>query len=299
MRSVIALFSMFLITGAGAQGPSRAPRSTEEGDFQLRVNAPVIVAAGDTASTVWVVNHEATVDGVVRDGLLVVNGTARVTGTVEGGLVIVNGHLELGPTARVEQDVLLYRSTMTRAAGAVVSGAVHNRPGFSIGPSIMWVAWLSFTVVVLVAGVLFAELAPAALTATGGYLAEHGSRSLVAALITVVCVPTAAFLSFATVVGIPLGLTLLFVVIPALSFLGYLVTGVAIGMAAGVRGAGVRPYRATVVGLLTLQVLAAVPLIGGLVVLVACLLGVGALVARSWDQRRRAVPTGVPSPAAT
>ena len=297
MRSVIALFSVFVLSGASGQDPSRAPRAAEEGDFQLRVNAPVLVAAGDTSSTVWVVNHTATVDGVVRDGLLVVNGTAKVTGIVEGGIVIVNGQLELGPTARVEQDVLLYRSTMTRAAGAVVAGAVHNRPGFSIGPSIMWLAWLSFTVVVLVAGLLFAELAPAALNATGSYLAEHGSRSLVAGLITVACVPTVAFLSFATVIGIPLGLTLLFVVIPALSFLGYVVTGAAIGMAAGGHGAGARPYRATIVGLLTLQVLAAVPLIGGLVILVACLLGVGTLVARSWDHRRRAVPAAVPAAA--
>ncbi|HEX6052820.1 MAG TPA: hypothetical protein VFZ21_26320 [Gemmatimonadaceae bacterium] len=40
---------------------------------------------------------------------------------------------------------------------------VRSRPGFSVGPNVMWLAWLSFTVVV-VAGVLFAELAPATLT---------------------------------------------------------------------------------------------------------------------------------------
>jgi hypothetical protein len=288
------------LLGARQQGSAPTPSSRGEGDdFQLRVNAPVHVAAGDTASTVWVVNHGATVEGVVREGLLVVNGMAKVTGTVEGGIVIVNGQLDLAPSARVERDILLYRSTLTRAPGAVVAGAVHNRPGFSIGPSVMWLAWLSATVVVVVAGLLFAELAPATLTGTASHLTTHRSRAIATGLLMVACVPAAAFLSFATVIGIPLGLTLVFALIPALSFLGYLVTGAAIGVAAGARSAGTRPYRETLVGLLTLQILAAVPLIGGLVVLVACVVGAGAIVARAWTQRQRPVLAGVPAPVAS
>ena len=66
MRNIIALLSTVVLVGAGGQGPSRAPASGENEDFQLRVNAPVHVAIGDTASTVWVINDDATIDGVIR-----------------------------------------------------------------------------------------------------------------------------------------------------------------------------------------------------------------------------------------
>lgn len=304
MRGLTAVLCTLLVLGATSQAgaPARLPEARAERDVQLRINGPVHIAAGDTASTVWVVNQNATVDGVVRDGLGVVNGTARVTGRVEGGIVVVNGRLELAPGARVERDVLLYRSTITRAPDAVVAGVIHDQTGFSAGASAMWLVWISFTVVVLLAGLLFAELGPRTLTESAGYLASHGGRSALTALVIAGAVPAAAFMSFLTVIGIPLGLTLVFVVIPALAFLGYLVAGAAIGTVLVTRlgGAGATQsrYRSVVVGLLTLQILGALPLVGGLVVLVASLLGVGALVARSWSQRSRAASVGIPATAA-
>jgi hypothetical protein len=245
------------------------------------------------------VNDGATVDGVVREGLLVVNGTAKVAGRVEGGIVIVNGRLELAPGARVERDVMLYRSTMTRASDAIVAGVIHDQPGFSLGAGALWVVWLSFTIVVVLAGLLFAEVAPRVLAESASYLTVHGTRSAVAAVILAAAVPALAVVSFATVIGIPLGLTLVFVVIPALSFFGYLVAGAAVGTVLvtrlGTTGASPSRYRAVVIGLIALQIIGALPLMGGLVVLIASLLGVGALVARSWSQRERSAPAGVPA----
>lgn len=300
MRSLTAILSMLVLLGVPSQsGPVRGPTQHGGDDFQLRINAPVYIAVGDTASTVWVVNDGATVDGVVREGLLVVNGTAKVAGRVEGGIVIVNGRLELAPGARVERDVMLYRSTMTRASDAIVAGVIHDQPGFSLGAGALWVVWLSFTIVVLLAGLLFAELAPRVLTESARYLAVHGSRSAFVALLMAAAVPALAVASFATVIGIPLGLTLLFVVIPALSFLGYLVAGASIGGVLVARfggpGAAHSRYRPVVLGLIALQILAALPLVGGLIVLVASLVGVGALVARAWSEREHVAPAGVPA----
>jgi len=309
MRGLTAVLSMVVALSVASQRggstPSRAaqpaaqPAARHDGDLQLRINGPIHIAAGDTASTVWVVNHDATVDGVVREALGVVNGTARVTGRVEGSIVVVNGRLELAPGARVERDVLLYRSTITRAPGAVVAGVIHNQTGFAVGAGTMWLVWLSFTIVVVLAGLLFAELAPRTLFESASYLWAHGGRSALTGLVVACAVPAVALVSFATVIGIPLGLTLFFVVIPALSFLGYLVAGAAIGAALvarpGPAGAPPSRYRSIVVGLLALQVVGALPLLGGLVVLVASLLGVGALVARSWSQRARPLPTGIPA----
>ena len=286
------------LTAVSQTATSPSVTQPREGDLQIRINGPVHVAANDTASAVWVVNHDATIDGVVREGLGVINGTARITGRVEGGVVVVNGRLELAPGARIERDVMLYRSVMTRADDVVIAGVVHNQTGFSLGAAAAWLVWLSFTIVVVLAGLVFAELGPRTLTGSAGYEAAYSGRAALTALLAVATVPALAFASFATVIGIPLGLTLLFVVIPALSFLGYLVSGSALGRMLVARlsatGAWTSRYRTIVVGLLTLQVLVALPVVGGLIGLIASLLGVGALIARSWSERERTVPTPVP-----
>ena len=63
-------------------------------------------------------------------------------------------------------------------------------------------------------------------------------------------------------------------------------------------GAWARHYGRVLVGLLTLQVVVALPIIGRLLGLVASLLGVGALVARSWAERERTQRAPVMLPAA-
>jgi hypothetical protein len=300
MRILTALFSMIVgIVAPPQAGPSPSPATQHDGDFQLRINGPVHVAAGDTAPAVWVVNNTATVDGVIRDGLGVINGTARVTGRVEGDIVVVNGRLELAPGARVERDVMLYRSTMTRAPDAIVTGVVHQQSAFSLGVTAMWLVWASFTIVVVLAGLLFAEVAPQTLRASASYLSAHAGRSALSAVVIACVLPVVAILSFATVIGIPLGLTLMVAVIPALAFLGYLVSGAALGDAMMSKFFGATPpeerrYRTVALGLLMLQVCAAIPVIGGLLVFIASLMGVGGLVAQGWTQRERATRFGVP-----
>ena len=299
LSTIVAL--LVTLTGGSQTAPPSPRVQTHEGDVHIRINGPVHIGASDSAFTVWVVNHDAVIDGVVREGLVVINGTARINGRVEGEVLVANGRLELGPGARIERDVMLYRSAMSRASDAVIGGAVHKQTGFSVGASVMWLAWLSFTLVVVLAGLVFAELGPWTLTESAAYLPAHGGRSALAAFIMVATVPALAFMSFATVIGIPLGLTLLFVVIPALSFLGYLVAGGALGTAlvtrVGATGAWTNRYRTVAVGLLTLQVLVALPAIGGLIGMIASLSGVGALVARSWAQRERTLLTHVPASA--
>ena len=299
MLRITSILSLVLALGGTSQTPPSV--SPSDGDVQIRINGPVHIAAADVASAVWVINNNATIDGVVREGLVVINGTARITGRVEGSVFVANGRLELAPGARIEQDVMLYRSVMTRAVDAVIAGQVHNQTAFSIGAGAIWLTWLSFTIVVLIAGLVFAELGPRTLTESAEYLAAHGGRSVLTAVVAVGVVPTLAFLSFATVVGIPLGLTLLVIVIPALTFLGYLTAGAALGSALVTRltatGVWTNRYRSTLVGLLTLQVLVAVPIIGGLVAIVASLLGVGALIGRSWSRREQPLLARVTLPA--
>lgn len=300
MSSTSTILSIVLAV-AGASQTIPSPPASKVDDLQIRINGPIHIAAGDTASAVWVINHNATIDGVVAKGLGVINGTARITGSVVGGVVVVNGQLELAPGARVGGDVMLYRSTMTRANDAVIVGAVNQEKGFSVGAGAIWLVWLSFTIVVLLAGLVFMELAPTTLTESVRQLSEHRGQSVWTAFGVAAAVPGLAFVSFATVIGIPLGLTLLFVVIPALTFLGYLVAGAALGSALGTRllptGDRSRRFAPIVIGLVTLQVVTGLPVIGGLVGFLASLVGVGALVARTWSRHHPVVTAGLAAPA--
>lgn len=297
MPSLITVVAALLVFGGTSQ-PSRSGSAGRDDDVQIRINGPITIARGDTASAVWVVNHDATIDGVLHEGLGVINGTARVSGRVEGGVVIVNGRLELAPGAVVERDVMLYRSTMSRANDAVVRGVVHTETGFSLGAGAIWLIWLSFTIVVVMAGLLFAEIAPVTLAESAELLARQGGQAALTALVVVAAVPALAFVSFATVIGIPLGLVLVLVVIPALSFLGYLVAGAVLGAALGGRLQPVSDGRSRhipiAVGLVTLQLAVALPVVGGLIGFIASLLGVGALVARGWSRRARTRPAAAP-----
>ena len=298
MYSALAILTSSLILVATSQ-PSSSRESGRGGeDVQIRINGPVTVPRGDTASAVLVINHDAIIDGVLREGLGVINGTARVRGQVTGGVIVVNGHLDVESGAVIGRDVMLYHSTITRANGAVINGVVHDQTGFSTGAGANWLIWLSFTLVVLMAGVLFAEVAPVTLTESAQLLVTHSRQAALTALVTVAAVPALAFVSFATVIGIPLGLVLVLVVIPALSFLGYLVTGAVVGWALN---GGVRALRestnrhATIaVGLVALQLAVTIPVVGGLIGFIASLLGVGALVARGWSRRSRARTAPMP-----
>ena len=297
MSNALAILTSALVLVATSQPSSaRAPR--QSGDVQIRVNGPVTIARDDTASAVLVINHDATIDGVVREGLGVVNGTARVRGQVDGGVVVVNGHLDVEPGAVIGRDIMLYHSTITRADDAIIHGVVRDQTGFSVGAGAIWLVWLSFTIVVVMAGVLFAEIAPVTLAESTQLLVIHSGQAAVTALVVVAAVPALAFVSFATVIGIPLGLVLILVVIPALSFLGYLVTGEVVGWAI----AGYLPtlhesahWRASIaLGLVTLQLAVTIPIVGGLIGFIASLLGAGALVAHGWSRRSRVRSAAVP-----
>ena len=84
MNTILSI--VLAMTGASQTIPS-LPQGSKTDDVQIRINGPVHISATDTAAAVWVVNHTATIDGVVREGLGVVNGTARISGRVEGSVV--------------------------------------------------------------------------------------------------------------------------------------------------------------------------------------------------------------------
>jgi hypothetical protein len=285
-------------TATGAQGPGR----DREGDLLLRVNAPVTVAPAESASTLWVIGDDAIVEGTVRQHLVVMGGTARISGTVDGNVAVFNGTLELAPTAHVGRDVTLYRSTLSRASGAQVGGKIETSRGPAFGEIFALGFWVSMTVVVVAFGLLFAAVGSTPLRMAVRLLASRPGAVVGTSAVTWGSLPLLAVVSLATVVGIPLGIAILVFLLPALGFAGLIVTGTAIGTIflgepAADRAAG-HPYAAAAIGLITLQAVGFVPVIGALLVLLAGAIGAGALVHLAWTEwRGPGAAALVPAPA--
>ncbi|HEX9565938.1 MAG TPA: polymer-forming cytoskeletal protein [Gemmatimonadaceae bacterium] len=281
--------AVLLAVGAGPLAAQTAPAKSD-GDFLLRINAPVTIAPADSAATVWVIAGDIDVKGTVRDQVIVMGGTARISGTVEGGVAVFNGSLELAPTARVDRDVFLYRSTMTRESGAVVGGKIDNSRGPAFGQMFALGFWLSTSLVVVAFGLLLAAVLGNGLNHGADVLTQRPGAAVVTSIVVGAGVPLLIAVSFATVIGIPLGIATLVFLIPTLGFLGLAVSGTALGRV--LMGARDRlappdhPYRDVAVGLIVIQVVAFVPVLGGLVVLIAAAVGAGALVYRTWTGMR-------------
>lgn len=312
--TMVAIPFAAIAAAAAASAPTSAQARDETrdqrrdiSDLLLRVNGPVRVAAGDSASTVWVVKNDATIDGTVREQLMVIDGTGRVAGTVRGDVTVINGHLDLAPSARVGGNILLYgRSTIARAPGAQVAGTVHTETGISFGARAMWFLWISMTLFVVLAGLAFAWIGGRQLAESAALVTHEPLGTAIAALVLCAGLPLLAMGAFLTIVGIPFGFAVLFFVIPALSLAGYVVSGTALGRFALERFAPRaasepeavedHPFRAAAMGLLLFQIVALVPGIGGPLIFLAGLAGAGAIAYRLWASRPRRT---VGAPAAT
>jgi hypothetical protein len=276
---------------APAAPPPEAPAAAqpaqpkEPSDLLLRAGAPAEIASGQRVGTLVALGTDAIVAGTVTQDLVVLGGNATVSGEVLGTVTVVGGRLDLGPGARVGRDVMLVQSELTLQPGATVAGQVSRSSGVAWGWGAGWFFWLSTSVFVIACGLIFAAVGGAQLAGAASLLHKRPGPSVLSALIVWVGLPALAVLAFVTVVGIPIGLAVMFFALPVLWFLGYLVAGAELGALIGRwRGAMGRmdhPYAAVAVGLLVLQLVAFIPWLGALIGLLAGLWGAGALALRS------------------
>ena len=153
----------------------------------------------------------------------------------------------------------------------------------------------------LAAGLLFAAIGGRQLTEMADQIARRPAESILATVIAWIGLPIVAFLILLTVIGIPIALAVFIVALPALGFVGYLVSGTALGALLQRRTGGPaeprHPYVAALVGLLVLQVIGFVPVIGALAIFLAGLFGGGVVASRFWRGWRGERATR-PAPAA-
>ena len=278
------LFALFLLVPGMAA--AQTVDTADEG-FLFRANGDVTVAQDEALGGVIVANGNAVIHGSVTETLWVISGDATVDGSVDGDILVVDGALRLESTARVE-NVTLIRGTLDRADGAAITGDLNEQDNLA---SIGWAGamfsiamWLGVTVMLVLAALVFAWAGGRQLTATGELLRERLLPSIATGIVLFVGLPVLAVLAFITIIGIPLGATILLVAMPALWVLGYLVAGTWLGRKAtdalGRPARIERPLLAAAVGVIVLQLVGLVPALGPFVTVLAGMVGAGALVYR-------------------
>lgn len=307
-RRIVALAIAALVGLLPLAALAAAPGSTDEGGFVFRANGDYHLPGGEGVSNVIVAGGNAYIDGTVHNNLIVLNGDAVVTGTVGAELTVVRGTLTLNGNADVNK-ITLIRSDLVRATSATVHGDINRNSDLATrGWWIFFglVVLIGTTVAVLAAGVVFAAVGGAQLTATAESMGRHPGQTILAGIIAAIGLPVLGVVLLVTLVGIPLGLGVLFMLLPALAFLGHIVAGAWIGMLILRRGrpAPAHPYGEVLLGLLLLQIAFAIPGLGFVAFPLLSLWGTGAIGYRIWTGLRGpaatpapAAPTTTPSPA--
>ena len=240
----------------------------------------VLVDRDETAGDVVVLDGDVTIRGTVDGSVIVVDGDITIRGTVTGDVVAVAGLATLGQRGNVEGDLNYGDKEPVRTPGSKVGGDVEK---FDVGDASLIGAigfFVGFVVSMFLLGLVLILLAPRAAEA----VARTGRRkALVSAgvgLLGIILIPVIAVAAFFTIVGIPLGIVLLFLIVPLLA-MSYITTALVVGRLILKKS----KLLAFLLGLVILGLLTLIPIAGGLIAFLAIIFGLGALLVTLFTSR--------------
>ena len=251
----------------------------------VSVQGDVTLAAGEEAAAVVVVDANAVIYGTV-EALVVVGGNVTTQGAVIGSLTVVDGTANLGAGTRIVGDLLRLDATVERAADVTIGGAVRplaeSLAGFALFIGLAAVLiWIGAAITLLLAALAMAALAAKQLRSAEAIISHEPVKAVLVGLSMIILPPLAIVLLAISLIGLPLALSLLFFIWPALAFIGYLVGAIWIGewvLRQVGRPAGERPFLGALVGVVIAGFLGLIPLISAVVSIV----GLGAVTVVAW-----------------
>lgn len=262
------------------------PTMVHTGRVLISTEGDITVPAGDRYDAVVVINGDLAIEGEVAT-VVVVDGNLTMTGAEAETVVAIRTPVTLGAGTVVRNDLYKLDSLVLRQGDATVQGEVRDIAsqlagvGFFLGPLFVLV-FLGFAVATIAAALLVAALGARQVRAAEELITHRPVETFAAGLVGVIAPIFLLIGLFITVVGVPLGLGILFVAWPLVAFLGYIVAGIWIGdwvlhrlYPTTVRE---RPYLASVVGLVILAVMAIIPILPA----IASLFGYGAVLLLAW-----------------
>jgi hypothetical protein len=283
-RVAVLLGAMLLVLAFGAPVLAAEPAVPATDQVLISIEGNVTLPAGERAAAVIVIQGDALIAGDAQ-AVFVLGGTATLQGAVAETLTVIDGRavLEAGTTVG---DVLQLNSTIERADGVVVSGAIRSLAddlaGFALFLGFAALAfWIGGLLVSFVAALALAAFAARQVRTAEAIISREPLKAFLVGLAMIVLPPIVLIALAATIVGLPLALTVLFFVWPTLAFVGYLVAAIWVGewlLRSSGRAAAERPYLASVVGLILVGLLSLVPLVAA----IASIFGLGAVTVAGW-----------------
>ena len=275
---------------------------SQTGRVLIAVGGDLVVPVGEQADAAIVVNGHLSVLGTVN-AVVVVDGTAIVTGTTIESLVVVRGSATVANT-HVRGDIRTFDAQVSQT-GVTLDGGIHGLEtdlvalGWALGVGALLI-WLGIGLATLVAGLAVAGLAGRQLRETAAIIRREPLQAVGGGILGLVVPPIAAIALAATIIGIPLAVSVVLFVWPTMAFVGYIVAAAWLGrwaleLARGPAPEPERPYVATAVGLVLLFIAGIVPLLTAIL----SFLGFGAVVVAAWRTVRGvSTPTLIrPTPA--
>lgn len=244
------------------------------------------------------------VAGSVEHDAMVASSDMSLSGTVKGNMDFAGGALTTLQGSTVGGDLKAFVDDSLRVE--IASGTVHGASDVSTrqtkaARTILglgrWQFWLKmfWALSLIVSALVLMLLFPRQVIGIGKAILEHPAQSLLWGIVGLVVVPLVVIVLLITVVGIPLGLLLL-----GLYFWILYLSQLSLGVALGQRlfgGEGTwRLVGAFAVGILIVQVLTLVPVLGIILTLAGLLFGLGAVLAvlkneySGWQKREYVSP---------
>lgn len=277
-----------LVAPAAAQG---GDASREE---QIVLTGRLVVAEDETVGTAVIFNGPASIQGSVRKSVVVFNGAAEISGTVGGDVVAFNGPVTVRSGATIGGNLVTVDDPEVQP-GATVRGEERrvntefDATTFGFASRIAW--WIGYSVSTLLLGLALLGLAPGLDAALAQAVRERTGASFGFGAVAFFLLPVVAVVLMVIVLAIPLGLFLL-LALALVYTIGYVAGAHALGRR--LLGPPRSRFVAFLAGWAILRAIALIPVVGGLVWLVAAVVGLGAL----WVAARRSPATPLAGPEA-
>ena len=287
MRRSLLIGMLILLWLVPVGSAAAAAGGDEDGDRIVLVGS-VLVDRDQTAGDIVVADGDVTIRGTVTGDVIAAGGDVTIRGTVEGDVVTLAGLATLGRRGRVGGDIVYGDDKPVRTPGSQVGGEVKK---LEFGDASILAAigfWIALTLSLLVFGLVLLLIAPRAGDAAVRTGREKTGIAFLTGLLAFFLLPVIAIGLCVTLIGLPLGITLLLLILP-LYAIGYLTTAHVLGSRIVKKG-GILAFLA---GIVILQLLALIPIVGGLIGFLATVFGLGVLLVTLFRARSQPVATSV------
>ena len=291
MRRVLVMAIIIVMALVLFTAPSYAQDITRSG-------SNVTVREGETVTgNITVFGGDATINGVVEGNATVFGGNLRVNGRIGGNAANFGGTTTLGEKAVIEGNFAHFGGSVNRAPGAVIRGSETTGPSV-FNPFANFLSRLLGLIVSLVLAAIVVAILPEQTRILANTVEQQPLPSLGYGFLATVLIPVVfVLLALLVIVGWIL-IPFVALAIPIIYFYGYVGVSRWLGrrVIEATRIVQDSPIAQVLIGVLIFGIIGLIPILGGLVVLVAAIIGLGAVLiskfgtGRPWRRERPAPP---------